>query len=201
MVLRWSLSRLARSVLEDSSAASAVHGGTKARRALAQPRIRAIGRRCAVRGVGAGREMFRHFAHLAERLEGVAKEADLPVDTVLAIHLSVRAGGAQAGVLSRRSTLRARSTASSGDAKHWCLERSLPQASATESGWIVRDSRPAVGLRSGRCGSKNFSPSKNADKIRFFASFPRSGRRKRPRKKLQTFQFHEKRRIHGKCMK
>jgi len=101
-----------------------------------------------VRGAGAGREMFRHFAHLAERLEGVAKEADLPLDTVLAIHLRVRAGGAQAGVLSRRSTLRARSTASSSDAKRWCLERSLPRASATEAGWIVRDSRPAVGFRS-----------------------------------------------------
>ena len=102
----------------------------------------------AVRGAGAGREMFRHFAHLSERLEGVAREADLPLDTVLAIHLRVRAGGAQAGVLSRRSTLRARSVASGDDMKHWCLERSLPLASPGESGWIVRESKPAVGFRS-----------------------------------------------------
>ena len=27
----------------------------------------------AVRGAGAGREMFRHFAHQAERLEGLAR--------------------------------------------------------------------------------------------------------------------------------
>lgn len=101
-----------------------------------------------VRGGGAGREMFRHFAHLSERLEGLAKAADLPLDTVVEMHLRVRAGGTQAGPLSRRATLRARAAASGGDDKHWCLERSLPPTLPDESPWILRESRPAVGFRS-----------------------------------------------------
>ncbi len=101
-----------------------------------------------VRGGGAGREMFRHFAHLAERVEGIAKAADLPLDSLVEMHLRVRAGGAQGGPLSRRSTLRARAAASGGDDKHWCLERTLPPILADEPAWVLRESRPAVGFRS-----------------------------------------------------
>ncbi|MEM9176395.1 MAG: hypothetical protein AAGC67_14295, partial [Myxococcota bacterium] len=61
-----------------------------------------------VRGAGAGRAFFRHFAHLAERIEGVAQAADLPLDTVVEMHLRLRAGGAAAGVLASRSTVTAR---------------------------------------------------------------------------------------------
>ena len=124
-----------------------------------------------VRGQGAGREFFRHFAHQAERLEGLAYAADVPVDSVLDLHLRVRAGGALGGLLSRRTTLRTRSIngsgsrtgseqgtakatengvpgAGNGEGKRALLERSLPHRLDEEAGWIVRESRPEVGFRS-----------------------------------------------------
>ena len=102
----------------------------------------------AVRGVGAGREMFRHFAHQAERLEGLARASGLPLDSVLEMHLRVRAGGLQAGLLARRATVRARTLDAEGDGKRLLLERTLPVAQAGEAGWILRESRPEVGFRS-----------------------------------------------------
>ncbi len=45
-----------------------------------------------LRGRGAGRELFRHFAHQAERLEGLALGADLPLDSLLALQLRAGAG-------------------------------------------------------------------------------------------------------------
>lgn len=98
-----------------------------------------------VRGVGAGREMFRHFAHQAERLEGLARASGLPSDSVLEMHLRARAGGAQGGLLARRATLRARTL---DDDKRLLLERTLPRALDGEAGWMLRESRPAVGFRS-----------------------------------------------------
>jgi len=106
-----------------------------------------------LRGAGAGRELFCHFAHQAERLEGLALRADVAIDSILALHLRVRAGGVEAGLLARRAALRARRAGSGdgdGDAseKRILLERSLPRPVAGESGWILRESRPAVGFRS-----------------------------------------------------
>jgi len=101
-----------------------------------------------IRGKGAGREFLRHFSHQAERLDGLAYAADVPVDSVLDLHLRVRAGGAEGGLLSRRASLRARTVGSDGEGKRALLERSLPRASDTEAGWIIRESRPEVGFRS-----------------------------------------------------
>ena len=105
-----------------------------------------------VRGVGAGREFFRHFAHLAERVEGVAKASDLPLDAVVEMHLRIRSGGAAAGGLARRSTVSARALETGSAEKRWTLERSLPQPADGESDWIVRASRPAVGFASVEVG-------------------------------------------------
>lgn len=74
-----------------------------------------------LRGSGPGRELFRHFAHQAERLEGLAQGADLPLDSLLALQLRVGAGGAGGP--------------------------GAPRV-APPSGWIVRESRPVVGFRS-----------------------------------------------------
>ncbi|HEB88370.1 MAG TPA: hypothetical protein ENI85_02265 [Deltaproteobacteria bacterium] len=112
-------------------------------RALTQGRLR---------GRGAGREFFRHFAHQAERLEGLAFAADVPVDSLLELHLRVRAGGAAGGLLSRRTSLRARTVGGRGEGKSALLERSLPCRLPGESGWIVRESRPEVGFRSVEIG-------------------------------------------------
>jgi hypothetical protein len=105
-----------------------------------------------LRGRGAGREFFRHFAHQSERLEGLAYAAGVPTDSVLDLHLRVRAGGAEGGLLSRRASVRARTVGGSGEDKRALLERSLPSASDGEMGWIVRESRPAVGFRSVEVG-------------------------------------------------
>ncbi len=101
-----------------------------------------------LRGSGAGREFFRHFPHQAERLDGLAYAADVPTDSVLDLHLRVRAGGVEGGLLARRASLRARTVGGNGEGKRALLERSLPRASEAESGWIMRESRPAVGFRS-----------------------------------------------------
>lgn len=99
-----------------------------------------------LRGGGAGREFFRHFAHQSERLEGLAYAAGVPTDSVLDLHLRVRAGGAEGGLLSRRASVRARTVGGSGEDKRALLERSLPSASDGEMGWIVRESRPALAI-------------------------------------------------------
>ncbi len=105
-----------------------------------------------VRGTGSGRELFRHFAHLAERVEGVAKAADLPLDAVVEMHLRVRAGGEAGGLLSRRATVAARAFEAGAADKRWTLERSLPGAHGCEADWVVRASRPAVGFASVEVG-------------------------------------------------
>jgi hypothetical protein len=104
------------------------------------------------RGRGAGREFQRHFAHQAERLEGAAYAAGVSTDALLDLHLRVRAGGTDGGLLSRRASVRARTVGGQGDEKRALLERSLPRASAGEAGWIVRESRPEVGFRSVEIG-------------------------------------------------
>lgn len=105
-----------------------------------------------LRGGGAGREMLRHFAHQFERLEGLARGAMVPTDSLLELHLRIRAGGESGGLLSRRASLRAYSghvaKAAGKPEKQVLLERTLPAALAGEVGWALRESRPAVGFRS-----------------------------------------------------
>jgi hypothetical protein len=101
-----------------------------------------------VRGCGAGRELLRHFPHQAERLEGLARRANVPFDSVLTLHLRMRAGGVGAGLLARRASLRASRGAKGARGSGVLLERTLPRAIEGEASWLVRDSRPAVGFRS-----------------------------------------------------
>lgn len=110
-----------------------------------------------LRGAGAGRELFRHFAHQAERLEGLARRADVPIDSVLELHLRLRAGGVAAGLLARRASLRTHEAVGGSDRararpegsdRRVVLERTLPAALEGEAGWVVRESRPAVGFDS-----------------------------------------------------
>lgn len=57
----------------------------------------------ALRGGGAGREFFRHFAHQAERLEGLAQAAGLPLDALVALQLGFRREAAVEGWFLRAS--------------------------------------------------------------------------------------------------
>lgn len=110
-----------------------------------------------VRGAGAGREFIRHFAHQAERLEGLARAAGVPIDSILALHLQ---GGAEPGLLAQRAGLRAYPAPSTHDIDSHnaaskgriLLERSLPACRTGEAGWLLRESRPAVGFRSVEVG-------------------------------------------------
>jgi hypothetical protein len=104
------------------------------------------------RGEGAGREFLRHFSHLSERLDGLAHGANVPTDSVLDLHLRVRAGGEAGGLLARRASLRARTIGRNGEGKCALLERSLPHAGEGETPWIIRESRPEVGFRSVEVG-------------------------------------------------
>ncbi|MEZ4332989.1 MAG: hypothetical protein R3F35_14610 [Myxococcota bacterium] len=56
-----------------------------------------------LRGRGAGRELFRHFAHQAERLEGLAEGAEVPLDSVLELQLRMRSGDGGPGAIVRAS--------------------------------------------------------------------------------------------------
>ncbi len=71
-----------------------------------------------LRGRGPGRELFRHFAHQAERLEGLAQGSDLPLDSLVELQLRLQLRVAAGGEMGK------------------------------EPGWIVRESRPVVGFRS-----------------------------------------------------
>jgi hypothetical protein len=82
------------------------------------------------------------------------------MDSVLDLHLRLRAGGVQAGLLSRRATIRARTRdGGSEDEKPLVLERTLPRAIEGEANWILRESRPAVGFRSVEVGLPWLVPS------------------------------------------
>jgi hypothetical protein len=105
-----------------------------------------------VRGSGAGREFLRHFAHQAERLEGLARAANVPFDSVIELHLRVRAGGVEAGLLARRTRLRAYSQSDATLGKRTILERTLPAVVSGEAGWMLRESRSSVGFRSVEIG-------------------------------------------------
>lgn len=56
-----------------------------------------------LRGRGAGRELFRHFAHQAERLEGLAQAADVPLDSLLELQLRMRTLDGGPGFIVRAS--------------------------------------------------------------------------------------------------
>ena len=101
-----------------------------------------------VRGHGPGREFFRHFAHQAERLEGVARAAGVPIDSVLAMHLRGTGGGTPGGWLARRAVLRAHDVEVDSGEKRLMLERTLAVDGEGNTPWCLRESRPAVGFRS-----------------------------------------------------
>ena len=46
------------------------------------------------RGEGAGREVIRHFTHLSERIDGLARKAGVSVDSVFELHARAMTGEA-----------------------------------------------------------------------------------------------------------
>ncbi|MFP6654961.1 MAG: hypothetical protein VCB25_04990 [Myxococcota bacterium] len=101
-----------------------------------------------LRGRGAGREFYRHFAHQAERLEGLAAAAGVPSDSILALHLLGPSATGEVGLLSRGASLRGHWIEEEDAASLALLERTLPEAVTGEAGWMLRESRPEVGFPS-----------------------------------------------------
>jgi hypothetical protein len=87
-----------------------------------------------LRGRGAGRELFRHFAHQAERLEGLAQGAAVPLDSLLELQLRMRSPARAAPVFE-----------SSGEVPS---APALARGADAGGGFVVRESRPVVGFRS-----------------------------------------------------
>ena len=87
-----------------------------------------------IRGKGSFREMIRHYTHLAERVDGLSRGADLPVDSIYPLQGSGEAKEAQAVAL-----FGARPTGETAAS----LIRGL-----SGPDWVVRKSRPEVGFAS-----------------------------------------------------
>lgn len=101
-----------------------------------------------LRGRGAGREFYRHFAHQAERLEGLAAAAGVPSDSILDLHLRGSAGTEDGPLASRGAAIRGHRVEEDDGEARVLLERTLPPAVAGEAGWMLRESRPEVGFAS-----------------------------------------------------
>lgn len=88
-----------------------------------------------VKGRGVSREMIRHYTHLAERTDGLARGANLPVDSLFSLQ-----GQTDPAVSGEVTTLCAAGLDGTGGGT---LVRGL-----RGPGWVVRRSRPRVGFQS-----------------------------------------------------
>ena len=98
------------------------------------------------RGGGVGREVIRHYTHLAERMDGLARGAGVSIDSILALHAEGEAFVAQSEACVHRAT-----ALSAVDLKEQgvvSLARSLAEDPTAEAHFCVRKSRPAVGFDS-----------------------------------------------------
>jgi hypothetical protein len=99
----------------------------------------------AVRGTGAGREIVRHYTHQSERIDGLARAAGVPIDSLLSLHTGAfEADEADAGLL---QGIAVGATGIDG-AAGGSLIRSLAGSEHAGSRWLVRNSRPEVGFSS-----------------------------------------------------
>jgi hypothetical protein len=97
-----------------------------------------------VRGHGPGREIVRHYTHLSERMDGLAREAGVPTDAIFELHLRA-ASGRSGSLLQPVSTLAAVDLDGQPGIS---LARGLPVRGGRDGGWIVRRSLPEVGFAS-----------------------------------------------------
>ena len=98
------------------------------------------------RGTGVGREVIRHYTHLAERMDGLARGAGVSIDSILALHAKVEATVEESDALLHPEM--AVSAVDLNDQGGVILARSLSEASTAEANFCIRKSRPAVGFAS-----------------------------------------------------
>ncbi len=115
-------------------------GGTTRRSRF--PTLRAL-TSGSVLGGGMGREAIRHYTHLAERMAGIARNADIPFDSL--VELFVRETSAPEPDAELVSTAVAVALAGR-EAVNPIVMRTLAGDSWSNSPWILRRSRPEVGF-------------------------------------------------------
>ena len=98
------------------------------------------------RGAGDGRELIRHFTHLSERIDGIARFAEVDVDSVFELHLrTARGAGGAAPLVAPAAAVAGLGVAG---ATGLGLSRGLPVELGDVDAYCVRRSRPEVGFGS-----------------------------------------------------
>jgi hypothetical protein len=95
-----------------------------------------------VRGQGVGREIIRHYTHLSERIDGLARGAQVPVDSLLSLHVNALSGRGEV-----HGDAAISQCGPAEDGRNF-IQRSLPEIEGPGSQWIARRSRPEVGFES-----------------------------------------------------
>jgi hypothetical protein len=99
-----------------------------------------------VRGGGGAREIIRHYTHLSERIDGLARGAGVSTDSLLALHMRTISALPGTELLWQPALALA---ATGLDAQPGLtLVRGLAAARDGEAGWILRRSQPEVGFAS-----------------------------------------------------
>jgi hypothetical protein len=98
-----------------------------------------------VLGSGAGREVLRHHPHIAERIDGLARGAELPLASLMQLVIPGAGHAACTGVAPTDAPAH---VAHLSDSEQGGLARALPAHAAPGCRWILRRSLPEVGFRS-----------------------------------------------------
>jgi hypothetical protein len=96
-------------------------------------------------GCGMGREIVRHYPHLSERIQGLARGAGLPFEALMELFLKAVSSGAPGEALSAEAAV---ALAPGGEGGGITVVRPLAESALPGSGWIVRRSCPEVGFAS-----------------------------------------------------
>jgi hypothetical protein len=98
-----------------------------------------------VLGSGVGREVLRHHPHMAERIDGLARGAQLPLSSLMQLLIPGKSSPACSGPPASEAPAHA-ALLSGGSLSG--LARELPTHPAPGCQWILRRSVPEVGFRS-----------------------------------------------------
>ena len=96
-------------------------------------------------GRGMGREIVRHYPHLSERIQGLARGAGLSFEALMELFLQAASSGAPGEALSAEAAV---ALAPGGEGGGIAVVRPLVESALPGSGWIVRRSHPEVGFAS-----------------------------------------------------
>jgi hypothetical protein len=95
-------------------------------------------------GGGMGLEIVRHYAHLSERIQGLAVGAGLSIDSLMELFVRASQDALPGGVLAAKASVALGRTGDGGVS----LSRALGVSPSPGSDWLVRRSVPEVGFAS-----------------------------------------------------